>query len=199
MEPFDEPSSANPWDTFERWMAEAEASEPNDPNAAALATSLEDGTPSVRMVLVKGASNRGLRFFTNEESQKGQELLHNPRAAMVLHWKSLRRQVRFAGNISRLSHEETDEYFHSRGRRSQVAAAISQQSRPVPSREQMDREVQEYSATLGGAPVPLPPHWGGFLLTPQMIEFWADGPDRLHDRVQFHRESDTWHGQRLYP
>ncbi len=198
MEPFDLPSP-DPWQVFEQWMGEAEQSEPNDPNAAALATASADGAPSVRMVLVKGAGERGVRFFTNEDSQKGQELLANPRAAIVLHWKSLRRQVRFQGEVSVLSREETDEYFHSRGRRSQIAAAISHQSQPVASREQMDREVQEYTATLGDAPVPLPPRWSGFLLSPRVVEFWVDGPDRLHDRMQFQRDGDGWRSQRLYP
>lgn len=198
MEPFDGAVS-NPWQVFERWMAEAETSEPNDPNAAALATATPDGTPSVRMVLVKGVNERGVRFFTNEDSQKGTELLLNPRAAMVLHWKSLRRQVRFQGDVSLLSREETDEYFHSRGRRSQIAAAVSLQSRPLASREQMEREAQELAARLGGAAVPLPERWSGFLLTPRVIELWADGPDRMHDRVQFRRTEDGWRGQRLYP
>lgn len=198
MEPFDE-KKVEPWNTFNRWMEEAKQAEPNDPNAAALATAAEDGTPSVRMVLVKGISERGLRFFTHEDSQKGRELLVNPRAALVLHWKSLRRQVRFQGEVSVLGHEETDEYFHSRSRRSQIAAAISQQSRPLASREEMEREVQAYSAKLDGAPVLLPRHWRGFLLNPGVIEFWADGPDRLHDRNQFLREGEGWRTQRLYP
>lgn len=199
MEPFDEPEPSAPWDIFSRWMAEAERSEPNDPNAAALATATPAGVPSVRMVLVKGVSERGLRIFTNEESQKGQELLSNPHAALVLHWKSLRRQVRFQGDISLLSREETEEYFHSRGRRSQIAAAVSQQSRPLGSREQMEQEVQKFTEQLGDAPVPLPEHWRGFLLSPQVIEFWADGPDRTHNRLQFLRDGDGWRTQRLYP
>ena len=180
-------------------MAEAEQSEPNDPNAAALATATPDGTPSVRMVLVKGVNERGVRFFTNEDSQKGTELLLNPRAAMVLHWKSLRRQVRFQGDVSLLSREETDEYFHSRSRRSQIAAAASLQSRPLSSREELDEQVAAMTKELGDGPVPLPERWSGFLLTPRVIELWADGPDRLHNRVQFRREGDGWRGQRLYP
>lgn len=198
MEPFDEPAMT-PWPTFALWMAEAERSEPNDPNAAALATATPDGIPSVRMVLVKGSSERGLRFFTNEESQKGRELLSNPHAALVLHWKSLRRQVRFQGDISQLSREETDEYFHSRGRRSQIAAAISQQSRPLGSREQMDHEVRIFTDRLGDGIVPLPERWGGFLLAPRVVEFWADGPDRMHNRMQFQRSEEGWRTQRLYP
>lgn len=198
MEPFDG-NATNPWQTFEHWMTEAKQSEPNDPNAAALATATAEGVPSVRMVLVKGVSERGLRFFTNEDSQKGQELLSNLRAALVLHWKSLRRQVRFQGDVSLLSREETDEYFHSRSRRSQIAAAISQQSRPLESRETMESEVRQFSEQLGDAPVPLPERWQGFLLMPKVIEFWADGPDRTHDRVQFKPEGDGWRSQRLYP
>lgn len=198
MEPFDGEVS-DPWRVFEQWMAEAEHSEPNDPNAAALATATPDGTPSVRMVLVKGVNERGVRFFTNEDSQKGTELLLNPRAAMVLHWKSLRRQVRFQGDVSLLSREETDEYFHSRSRRSQIAAAASLQSRPLASREELDGRVATLSRELGERPVPLPERWSGFLLAPRVIELWADGPDRLHNRVQFRREGEGWRGQRLYP
>ena len=198
MAPFDG-DTHNPWDVFQQWMAEAEQSEPNDPNAAALATSTPDGAPSVRMVLIKGVSERGLRFFSNDDSQKGEELMGNPHAAIVLHWKSLRRQVRFSGTVSLLSSEETDEYFHSRSRRSQIAAAVSQQSRPLASRGQMEQEVAAYTAKLGEDPVPLPDHWRGFLLAPNTVEFWADGPDRMHDRVQFRAQHDGWRAERLYP
>ncbi len=198
MEPFDG-AVYDPWNVFEHWMADAEKSEPNDPNAAALATATPDGTPSVRMVLIKGIDRRGVRFFTNEDSQKGTELLLNPRAAMVLHWKSLRRQVRFQGDVSLLSREETDAYFHSRGRRSQIAAAVSMQSRPLESREKMEHEAAELAERLSDAPVPLPERWSGFLLAPRVIELWADGPDRMHDRIQFRREGEGWRGQRLYP
>ena len=186
-------------DIFREWLALAEASEPNDPNAAALATATPDGMPSVRMVLVKGADNRGLRFFSNYCSQKGGELLANPRAALCLHWKSLRRQVRFAGDVVELSQEETAEYFHSRSRRSQIAAAVSVQSHPLASREALDQAVQSYTEQLGDAEVPLPEDWHGFLLVPTCAEFWSDGKDRLHDRVRFTKEGDGWQHQRLYP
>ena len=184
---------------FRDWLALAETSEPNDPNAAALATATSDGVPSVRMVLVKGTEDRGLRFFTNRESQKGGELLTNPEAALCLHWKSLRRQVRFKGRVEQLGREEVAEYFHSRSRGSQIAAAISLQSRPLPSRETMDTAVRAYTDELGDAEVPLPEEWTGFLLVPQRVEFWSDGKDRLHDRVLFTRDGEKWSHERLYP
>ena len=188
-----------PMELFASWLELAGKQEPNDPNAAALATSTADGIPSVRMVLVKGADERGVRFFTNLHSEKGEELLANPHAAMCLHWKSLRRQVRFAGNVQQLSREETAEYFHSRSRGSQIAAAMSQQSRKLESRDVLDAAVRAYTAKLGEAEVPLPEEWGGFLLMPRRIEFWSDGKDRLHDRICFTRQGDGWAHERLYP
>ncbi len=181
------------------WLALAETSEPNDPNAAALATSTPDGVPSVRMVLVKGVEDRGLQFFTNRGSQKGEELLTNPKAAMCLHWKSLRRQVRLAGHVEQLSREETARYFHSRSRGSQIAAAVSLQSQPLSSREVLDKAVRDYAETLGNIEVPLPEAWAGFLLVPRRIEFWSDGKDRLHDRMLFRRNGEHWSHERLYP
>lgn len=198
MEPFDN-AGQQPMDVFLEWLGEAEKTEPNDPSAAALATCTRSGTPSVRMVLTKGADDRGVRFFTNGESQKGHELRENPQAALCFHWKSLRRQVRFAGRIEELGREETDAYFHSRSRGSQVAAAISSQSRPLASREALDAEVRAYTGQLGEAEVPLPDAWTGFVLVPTSIEFWSDGKDRLHDRVRLTREADAWKSERLYP
>lgn len=191
--------SQQPMQVFREWLALAEKSEPNDPNAAALATATHYGVPSVRMVLVKGAEDRGLRFFTNRGSQKGEELTENPEAALCLHWKSIRRQVRFAGPVQLLGKQETVEYFHSRSRGSQIAAAVSQQSCPLASREVLDAAVRAYADEVGEAEVPLPQQWTGFLLVPRRIEFWSDGKDRLHDRILFKREGDRWSSERLYP
>ena len=184
---------------FQAWLEEASHVEPNDPTAAALATATVSGVPSVRMVLTKGADERGVRFFTNSGSQKGHELEENPQAAMCFHWKSLRRQVRFEGRVEQLGRDETAAYFHSRSRGSQIAAAVSQQSRPLASRAAFEDATRALAAKLGDAEVPLPDEWNGFLLVPGTIEFWADGPDRMHDRIRFSLEADAWVGQRLYP
>ena len=151
------------------------------------------------MVLTKGADQRGIRFFTNVDSQKGRELRENPQAAMCFHWKSLRRQVRFEGSVEELGRDEVETYFHSRSRASQIAAAVSVQSRPLASREDLDGAVIAMTAHLGSADVPLPKSWSGFVLVPSAIEFWCDGENRLHDRVRFTREAKLWSGQRLYP
>ncbi len=187
----------NPLDLFSSWMKEAEASEPNDPTAAALATS-HLNVASVRMVLVKGIAERGLHFFTNLESQKGRELSANPFASLCFHWKTLRKQVRFSGKVQRLSTVEVEQYFHSRSRKSQFAAAVSKQSCPLDSRIVLEREVAEYTQALGDNPVPLPDTWVGYTLEPLEVEFWSDGPDRLHDRLLF-RRNETWSAELLYP
>ena len=184
---------------FQEWLKQAEASELNDPTAAAFATASASGVPSVRMVLTKGADRRGVRFFTNAESRKGTDLQQNPQAAMCFHWKSLRRQVRFEGSVEELERTEVETYFHSRSRASQIAAAISAQSRPLASREALGAAVRAMTASLGSAVVPLPDFWTGYLLVPRAIEFWMDGEDRLHDRMRFTREAQLWSGQRLYP
>lgn len=184
---------------FGRWLGDAEASEPNDSIAAALATSTPDGRPSVRMVLVKGHDASGFSFYTNAESRKGRELRSNPHAALCFHWKSLRRQVRIEGGISSLPADMSDKYFHSRSRGSQIAAAVSQQSRPLNSREELEREVAAFSACLEDGQIPRPACWSGFLLRPEAIEFWIDGRDRLHDRVLFTGTTGEWSRQRLYP
>ncbi len=198
MQPFDDPS-ADPIAVFNDWLAEAGQTELNDPNAMALATASPTGVPSVRIVLLKGSDARGLRFFTNAESHKGHELHDNPVAALCFHWKSLRRQVRFEGSVVTLDRGETEKYFHSRSRGSQIAAAVSSQSRPLPSRDALDQAVRTYTEQLGAREVPLPESWAGFLLEPTLIEFWADGKDRLHDRVQFTRNGVGWSTVRLYP
>lgn len=189
----------DPFDLFGQWLQAASATEPNDPTAAALATASREGIPSVRMVLVKRTDPRGFGFFTNAESQKGGELTTNPHAALCFHWKSLRRQVRLAGPITALAEGEVDQYFHSRSRRSQMGAAVSQQSRPLPSRDVLERQVAEFAEAHAQGEIPRPNFWKGYLLHPQTMEFWIDGPDRLHDRLLFTCREAGWERTLLYP
>ena len=191
-------SASDPIELFGEWMRDAERSEPNDPNAVALATSTPDGWPSVRMVLMKRVDAKGFCFFTNAESQKGLQIAANPRAAMCFHWKTLRRQVRIEGPVSELPGTDVDEYFHSRSRRSQLGAATSQQSRPLRSREELEESVSRLSERFPGE-VPRPEHWRGYCLRAERIEFWMDGTDRLHDRFLFVADGDGWTVQRLFP
>jgi pyridoxamine 5'-phosphate oxidase len=193
--------AAEPLALFEEWFAEAQKSEPNDPNGMALATVDADGLPDVRMVLLKGFDARGLVFYTNEESAKGRQLAASPKAAVLFHWKSLRRQVRFRGAISRVSAEEADAYFASRPRDSRIGAWASDQSRPLESRFALEKAIARYVAKFGLGEVPRPPHWGGFRLEPVAVEFWRDRPFRLHDRLQYARETPAaqWSRRRLYP
>ncbi len=188
----------NPLVLFNAWLAEAEASELNDPNAAALATASAAGEPSVRMVLVKRADERGFSFFTNAESAKGEQLAANARAALCFHWKSLRRQVRVAGRVTEMAPEDVDSYFHSRGRRSQIGAAVSSQSRPLASRAALEEQVRRFTAEHPGE-IPRPAYWRGYTIRAHRVEFWMDGPDRLHDRFQFTHGEDGWARTRLYP
>ncbi|GAB4178799.1 MAG: pyridoxamine 5'-phosphate oxidase [Thalassobaculales bacterium] len=194
MDAFDEPS-----DHFLAWLKEAEASEPNDPNAMALATADAQGRPSVRMVLLKDADARGFVFYTNLESRKGLELAENPEAALLFHWKSLRRQVRVEGPVAPVTPAEADAYFASRARGSQIGAWASQQSRPLESRFALEKAVALYTAKFGLGSVPRPPHWSGFRLTPRRLEFWQDGAFRLHDRLVYTRDGMRWTTERLYP
>ncbi len=180
------------------WLKDAEAVEPNDPNAVALATATADGAPSVRMVLMKGLDERGFAFYTNSESQKGVELAENPKAAMCFHWKSLLRQVRVEGTVTGLPAAEADEYFHSRSRGSQLAAAVSRQSRVLESRELLEEMVRSCAARYPGE-VPRPDWWKGYVLWPERVEFWVNGVDRLHDRLLFVRGEDGWVKSRLFP
>ena len=172
---------------FHSWLKQAEESEPNDPNAAALATSTSEGVPSVRMVLVKHVGGRPFCFFTNAESRKGMELASNPIAALCFHWKSLRRQVRVEGKVSELEASDVDRYFHSRSRASQVGAAVSRQSRILTSREELEGRVREFGEQNPGE-IPRPGFWCGFHLHAERIEFWLDGKNRLHDRFLFTRD-----------
>jgi len=188
----------DPLTVFQQWFHEAEASEPNDPNAVALATATKDGRPSVRMVLMKKLDERGFCFYTNADSRKGCELKGNPRAALCFHWKSLRRQVRVEGPVVELPAEDADRYFHSRSRMSQVGAAVSQQSRPLDSRQHLEEMVKQFDAEHPGE-VPRPEYWRGFAVVPERIELWMDGDYRLHNRFLFVREGDGWTRTRLYP
>ena len=195
----DEERNADPLTLFREWFTEAEKSEPNDPNGMALATSTREGCPSVRMVLLKDADSRGFTFYTNYESRKGEELLANPQAALLFHWKSLRRQIRAVGRIEQVTAAEADSYFSSRARGSQIGAWASQQSRPLGSRFELEKRVAQFTAKFGFGKVPRPPHWSGFRLVPDEIEFWKDGAFRLHDRLMFHRTPEGWRTERLYP
>ena len=181
------------------WIAEATESEPNDPCAASLATATWNGYPSVRMVLIKTVDEDGLSFYTNAGSRKGQELAVNPLAAICFHWKTLRRQIRIEGAVSMLPLGIVDHYFHSRSRGSQIAAAVSKQSAPLESRERLLSAVAEYSRAVEDREVPLPADWRGYVLKPTSVEFWADGKDRLHDRVHFTKSQGGWLSERLYP
>ncbi len=191
----------DPFGLFGEWLKEAEKSEPNDPNGMMLGTVDEDGLPNGRMVLLKGYDERGFVFYTNYESRKGQEILANPKAALVFHWKSLRRQVRIRGPVEQVSGEEADLYFASRSRDSRIGAWASQQSRPLESRFALETAVAKYAAKYALGEVPRPPYWSGFRVKPLTIEFWHDRPFRLHDRVMFRKtnEQGTWNKKRLYP
>lgn len=193
------PDVTDPFGLFRTWLEEAKGSEPNDPNALALATSTADGRPSVRMVLLKDFDADGFVFYTNYESRKGGELQGNPHAAMLFHWKSLRRQVRVEGVVSPVSDAEADAYFNSRARISRLGAIASAQSRPLPSRDTLEHRVEELDAQYPGDTIPRPAHWSGFRVTPETIEFWQDMPFRLHDRRVFARDGDGWRKTALYP
>ncbi|HMH13618.1 MAG TPA: pyridoxamine 5'-phosphate oxidase [Edaphobacter sp.] len=198
MDAIEAATAMDPVSLFRAWMTEAEAREPNDPNAAALATATPEGAPSVRMVLLKGVDERGFAFYTNSESRKGVELAANPRAAMCFHWKSLRRQVRVEGAVSELPALEADVYFHSRSRGSQLGAAVSRQSQELESREALEEMVREYAARHEGE-IPRPERWKGYVLWPERMEFWINGEERLHDRFLFVRGDGGWVKSRLFP
>jgi pyridoxamine 5'-phosphate oxidase len=192
-------ASADPLALFDAWLADAAASEPNDPNAMALATADAAGRPSVRMVLLKGRSAEGFVFFTNLESRKGGQLAANPSAALCFHWKTLRRQVRVEGRVERISDAEADAYYASRPRGSRVGAWASRQSRPLGSRAELERAVAETEARFPGEDIPRPPFWSGFRVVAERMEFWAERPFRLHDRIVFARAGAGWTAERQYP
>ena len=193
------PLDADPYVLFDTWFQEARQSEPNDPNAMALASVDADGLPNVRMVLLKGHDRRGFVFYTNFESDKGREILGAGKAALLFHWKSLRRQVRVRGPVEQVTEAEADAYFASRPRDSRIGAWASQQSRPMAGRFDLEKAVAVTAAKYGVGTVPRPPHWSGLRVRPSSIELWQDMPFRLHDRVRFVADGDGWRGTRLFP
>ncbi|NNE56728.1 MAG: pyridoxamine 5'-phosphate oxidase [Hellea sp.] len=189
-----------PFSLFSQWMAEARAHEPNDGNAMSLATVDRDGNPDVRIVLLKKFSPTGFVFYSNRESSKGNQLSEHPVAALCLHWKSLRRQVRIKGRVESVSEADADAYFASRARGSQIGAWASDQSRPLASRELFEERIRATEAEYDqDAVIPRPPYWTGWRVVPEQIEFWRDRPFRLHDRLRFTRSGDDWTKERLFP
>jgi pyridoxamine 5'-phosphate oxidase len=191
--------ATDPFELFDLWLGEARSSEPNDPEAMALATADIGGRPSVRIVLLKGHGPDGFVFYTNERSRKGEELAANPAAAALFHWKSLRRQVRIEGNVSPVSASEADSYFASRSRDSQLGAWASDQSRPLVSRAEFESRYELTRQKFEGGDVPRPHHWGGYRVSADRMEFWTDRPHRLHERRLFTRSGDGWTESLLYP
>lgn len=189
----------DPFALFNAWYEEAKVAEINDPDAMSLATATPEGRPSVRMVLLKGHGPDGFNFYTNADSRKGDELAANPQAALLFHWKALRRQVRIEGPVEQVSSEEADAYFATRGRDSQIGAWASDQSRPLDRRETFERRCDEVGLRFDGLDVPRPPRWTGFRVKPDQVEFWSDRPHRLHERRLFIRAGDGWTEGLLYP
>lgn len=191
--------TTDPFALFDAWYAEARTTELNDSNAMALATVGAGGQPSLRMVLLKGHGPEGFTFYTNRESRKAGELDATPRAALLFHWKSLRRQIRIEGPVGRVTDAESDAYFATRSRDSQLGAWASDQSRPLPGRARFEARFAEMQARFDGGDVPRPPHWGGYRVAPERIEFWNDREHRLHERRVFTRSGDSWIEGLLYP
>ncbi|MBI2233622.1 MAG: pyridoxamine 5'-phosphate oxidase [Micavibrio aeruginosavorus] len=190
----------NPLVLFDQWLSEAEKTEPNDPNAMGLATVDARGRPSLRIVLLKGYDERGFVFYTNRESRKGGDLAAHAVAALCLHWKSLKRQVRIEGTVVPVSDAESDDYYASRPLGSRIGAWASQQSRPLESRSALTARVEAVERRFADNPdIPRPPHWGGYRVIPQSIEFWHDGESRLHTRVLYEKTADGWARHMLYP
>lgn len=191
--------STDPLALFDHWFAEARMHEPNDSNAMALATANAEGQPAVRMVLLKGHGPDGFVFYTNQESRKAGDIAANARAALLFHWKSLRRQVRIEGRVEPVSDTLANAYFATRSRDSQLGAWASDQSRPLDKRETFEARFDAVTARFEGSDVPRPPHWSGYLVVPHRIEFWQDREHRLHERRLFQRSDDSWSEGLLYP
>ncbi len=189
----------DPYRQFEKWFQEAEAAKLAEPNAMTLCTSTRDGRPSGRTVLLKGVDGRGFVFFSNYESRKGRELHENPNATLVFPWIALERQVIAEGAVTKVPREESEAYFHSRPRASQLAAWVSQQSTIISGRSVLEDSMKMLEQKYAGREVPLPPHWGGWRLAPETVEFWQGRRSRLHDRLRYRREKDTWLIERLAP
>jgi pyridoxamine 5'-phosphate oxidase len=189
----------DPYRQFEKWFQEAEAAKVHEPNAAVLATAARDGRPSARMVLLKGVDGRGFVFYTNYESRKGRELEANPRAAYLFPWIALERQVIVEGSVARVPREESEAYFHSRPRSSQLAAWASAQSSIIPGRGALEESMKAVERKFSGVEAPLPPNWGGFRIVPDSVEFWQGRRSRLHDRLRYRREGTAWILERLSP
>jgi pyridoxamine 5'-phosphate oxidase len=189
----------DPFALFSEWLGEATRSEPNDPNAMALATVDEDGLPDVRMVLMKGFDAAGFVFYTNLESRKGRQLAARPKAALCFHWKSIRRQVRVRGAVQSVTPEEAEDYFATRPMQSRIGAWASQQSRPLESKSALEQAFAEHQRRFGDGKIPRPPHWSGFRIVPEELEFWRDGAFRLHDRMRFRRAGTDWTRTLLFP
>lgn len=192
-------ADTDPFQLFDEWFAEARTSEPNDPNSMALATATPDGRPSVRMVLLKGHGPEGFAFYTNLDSRKGAEIAANPHAALLFHWKSLRRQIRIEGPLEQVSDADADGYFATRGRDSQLGAWASYQSRPLDSRATFEKRFDEMTRRFDGETVTRPTRWSGFRLKPELFEFWSDRPHRLHERRVFTPSGNGWREGLLYP
>jgi pyridoxamine 5'-phosphate oxidase len=193
------PDAADPFALFAAWMAEASAKEINDPNAMTLATATAGGVPSARIVLLKGVDPRGFVFYTNTRSRKGAELTENPAAALLFHWKTLQRQIRIEGRVEHVTDAEADTYYASRPRISRLGAWASIQSRRLGERGELEARLKSYEAEYPGEDIPRPPHWSGYRLLPDYLEFWQDMPFRLHDRTTFTRTADGWTTAKLYP
>ena len=191
--------AADPIALFDQWLARAGETEPNDPNAMSLATVDGAGQPDVRIVLLKGLSDEGFAFYTNSQSAKGQQLNGQPRAALCFHWKSQRRQVRVRGRVVEVGADGSDAYFQNRARGSRLSAWASQQSQPAANRDELIAAMEATEARFDGGDVPRPPHWYGYRVVPDQIEFWQDGAFRLHDRIVFSRAKSGWEKTRLYP
>ena len=189
----------NPIELFKKWFSKAEESEINDPNAVAVATSNKNNQPNVRMVLLKGLSNKGFVFYTNFNSKKGNELKENQKASMCFHWKSLRRQVRAIGRVEEVSAKEADDYYNSRPYKNKIGAWASSQSEILDKRDDFIKKIKTYEKKYPSNNVPRPPHWSGWRLMPSQIEFWLDGEGRIHERLNYKKENGSWKKELLYP